>query len=104
MKCCHILAGLFVLAAISGSIYADAGAEKRPWSARAADAAIARWPNGQIAPAGARSRWNYELGTLLEGFDAVWLNSGDGRYFNYIKDSVDQLVNPDGSIPTWRPE
>jgi unsaturated rhamnogalacturonyl hydrolase len=59
-----------------------------------------RWPDGHFAPAGAKWAWNYELGTLLEGMDAVWLNSADGRFYNYIKDSVDQLVSPDGSIPS----
>jgi unsaturated rhamnogalacturonyl hydrolase len=32
--------------------------------------------------------------------DAVWLDSVDPRYYNYIKRSVDQLVNADGSIPS----
>ncbi len=57
-----------------------------------------------LSPAGARWAWNYELGTLLEGMDAVWLNTADPRYFNYIKSSVDQFVGPDGSIPTYKPE
>ena len=57
-----------------------------------------------LRPAGARWAWNYELGTLLEGMDAVWLNTADPRYFNYIKSSVDQFVAPDGSIPTYKPE
>ncbi len=36
--------------------------------------------------------------------DSVWLTNVDPRYFNYIKSSVDQLVTPDGSIPTLKPE
>ena len=38
----------------------------------------------------------------------AWTRSGsttaDPRYFNYIKNSVDALVAPDGSIPTLKPE
>jgi unsaturated rhamnogalacturonyl hydrolase len=79
-------------------------AQARPWSERAANAAITRWPDGRFAPAGARYVWNYELGTLLDGMDAVWFNTADPRYFNYIKSSVDQFVGPDGSIATWKPE
>ncbi len=71
-----------------------------PLSQRAANAAMARWPDGRLAPAGARWQWNYELGTLLEGFDAVWASTADGRYYDYIKASVDQFVEPDGTIPT----
>jgi unsaturated rhamnogalacturonyl hydrolase len=75
-----------------------------PWSQRAANAAIARWPDGHIAPVGAPSIWNYELGTLLEGMDSVWLSTADPRYFNYIQKSVDALLAPDSSIPTLKPE
>ncbi|MFP5277823.1 MAG: glycoside hydrolase family 105 protein [Acidobacteriota bacterium] len=67
-----------------------------------ANATIRRWPDGRFVAPGARWRWNYELGTLLEGMDAVWAKTGDRRYFNYIQDSIDQLVAPDGSIPTYK--
>lgn len=104
MKSYHFLAGLIVLAGFAAGVYPAKGEAEQPWSERAANAAIVRWPDGHFAPAGAKWAWNYELGTLLEGMDAVWLNSADGRFYNYIKDSVDQLVGPDGSIPTWKPE
>ncbi len=45
-----------------------------------------------------------KLGTLLEGVDAAWLNTADARYYNYIKKSVDQFVNADGSMPTYKVE
>ena len=93
-----------LLAGMAGSICAAAHAEERPLSQRAAISAIERWPDGRFAPAGARWAWNYELGTLLEGVDGVWLNTADPRYYNYIKCSVDQFVTPDGAIPTWKVE
>ena len=65
---------------------------------------MARWPNGRFVATDARWAWNYELGTLLEGFDAMWLNTADKRYYDYIKSSVDQFVDADGSIPTWKLE
>jgi len=74
------------------------------WSERAANAAMVRWPGGRFVPPGARWVWNYELGTLLEGMDALWFNTADARYFNYIKISVDQFVAPDGSIATYKQE
>ncbi len=79
-------------------------AEELPWSQRAANAAMTRWPDGRTVPAGAPWAWNYEVGTLLQGVDGVWLNTVDPRYFNYIKDSVDPLVGADGSIPTLKPD
>ncbi|HVN93386.1 MAG TPA: glycoside hydrolase family 88 protein [Terracidiphilus sp.] len=75
-----------------------------PLSQRAANAAIARWPDGRFTPPEKPWIWNYELGTLLEGMDQVWLNTADPRYFHYIQSSVDALLAPDGSIPTFKPE
>jgi unsaturated rhamnogalacturonyl hydrolase len=81
-----------------------ARADQKPLSERTADAAMARWTNGRFVPPDARWGWNYELGTLLEGFDALWLNTADKRYYEYIKSSVDQFVEADGSIPTRKLE
>jgi len=103
MKSLRLLACLAVLASTAGSALA-APPDPLPWSQRAANAAMARWPDGRFAPPGAPWAWNYELGTLLEGMDSVWLTNVDPRYFNYIKASVDALVAPDGSIPTLKPE
>jgi unsaturated rhamnogalacturonyl hydrolase len=95
------VAGMAPAHAQSRELTRDQG---QPWSQRAADAAIARWPDGRFVPAGAPWAWNYELGTLLMGMDSVWLNTADGDYFRYIQRSVDQLVGPDGSMPTLKPE
>ena len=102
MKLLRVIAFVFILAASAGSAFAAQAGSELPWSQRAANAAIARWPNGQVGPAGTKPVWKYELGALLQGFNAVWLNTADARYYNYIKTSVDQLVTPDGKIPTFR--
>ncbi len=103
MKTFRFLA-LFFSAAVIAAIPLITRADELPMSQRAANAAIERWPDGRTVPAGAPWAWNYEIGTLLEGMDDVWLATVDPRYFNYIKSSVDQLVSPDGSIPTLKPE
>jgi len=104
MKSYRNLVWLVLLAAIASKCLCAAPAAEQPWSERTANAAIERWPDGRFAPPSARWAWNYELGTLLEGVDAVWLNTADPRYYNYIKSSVNQFVTPDGSIPTWKVE
>lgn len=77
-------------------------AQQKPWSQRMADSTLQRWPNGRWAAAGAPWHWNYELGTLLEGMDAVWYGSARGEYYRYIKASVDQFVTADGAISTYK--
>jgi unsaturated rhamnogalacturonyl hydrolase len=101
VKRTHGICRLALFACLSCSLLARGFGEEPQWSQRAADAAMKRWPDGRFAPPGGRWAWNYELGTLLEGFDAVWLNTADGRYYKFIKASVDQFVTPDGTIPTW---
>ena len=99
-----ILRILFSLLALTTAATPVPRAQQLPWSQRAANAAIARWPDGRFVAPGEPEKWNYELGTLLDGMDAVWLNTADPRYFHYIQDSVDALLAPDGSIPTLKPE
>lgn len=89
--------GLAVATLVAGPIRAQSAS----WSQRMADSTIERWPDGRWAAAGAPWHWNYELGTLLEGMDAVWYGSAKGEYYRYLKQSVDQFVGPDGSIPTY---
>ncbi|MCA1619265.1 MAG: glycoside hydrolase family 88 protein, partial [Acidobacteria bacterium] len=47
-------------------------------------------------------KWTYEQGVLLTGMQAVWLNTGDGRYFEYIKRLTDRYVEDDGTILTYK--
>jgi unsaturated rhamnogalacturonyl hydrolase len=103
MKKTWIHVGLVLLATMAGGSIA-ANAQEQRWSVRTANAAMERWPDGRFAPAGAKWTWNYELGTLLRGIDSVWFSTADGRYFKYIKASVDQFVNADGTIPTYNAE
>ncbi|MBN2305823.1 MAG: glycoside hydrolase family 88 protein [Anaerolineae bacterium] len=47
-------------------------------------------------------KWTYEWGVMLKGVEQLWLRTGDQRYFDYIKRNVDEFVQPDGSIRTYR--
>ena len=78
--------------------------QQQRWSVRAADAAMARWPDGRFVAPTAPWKWNYELGTLLEGMDGVWRGTSNPQYMRYIQASVDQFVTADGSIPTRKLE
>ncbi len=103
MRILRHLALVFLLAAaVASAIAADK--EELPWSQRAANAAMARWPDGHIDGPGVKPTFKYELGTLLQGIDDVYLNTADARYYNYMESAVDELVTADGAIPTYKPE
>lgn len=66
-----------------------------------ADVTMQRWPQGRFSSPDKPWRWNYELGTLIDGMDAAWYNTADGRYYKYIKSSIDPFIQEDGSITTY---
>src|ERR1700739_4843526 len=78
-----------------------APAQQLPWSQRVANSTMRQWPDGRFVAPNTPSKWNYELGILLNGMDATWYNTADGDDYHYIQRSMDQLVAPDGSIPTY---
>ena len=70
-------------------------------SERMAATVMSVWKDA-VTTDGRAPRWHYEQGVLLEGIEGVWLNTGDGRYFNYIKQLTDPFVNEDGTIRTYK--
>jgi len=89
---------LALLLACSG---AHVKAEQAPWLQQVAEVTMKRWPDGRFVAADAPWRWNYELGTLLEGMDAMWYKTANREYYQYLKRSVDEFVSADGSIKTY---
>lgn len=45
--------------------------------------------------------WHYEFGLMLKAMEAVWRNTGDKAYFEYIKKNLDYFIGDDGSIKTY---
>ena len=96
----------FALAAIIFLVFAavfdsqPVVAKEEPMYIQVANSAMARWPEGRFATAGMPVEWNFQLGALLAGINAVWERTGDRAYLNYIQSSIDQFVQPDGSIRT----
>jgi unsaturated rhamnogalacturonyl hydrolase len=39
---------------------------------------------------------------VLKGIEGVWHATGDGRYFNYIKQGMDHYISADGTIKTYK--
>ncbi len=43
-------------------------------------------------------KWAYEAGLTLKGFEAIYKLTGEKKYFDYIKASMDYFVTDDGEI------
>ena len=97
-------ASLATVFALVGLASAAQNATPQSLSRGMADSTMQRWPQGRFTPPEKPWKWNYELGTLLDGFDAAWYNTADGRYYHYIQQSVDPFIGADGSIHTYNPQ
>ena len=62
-----------------------------------ADTVVTKWPRGTMPTLNSPGKWTYEEGVLLDGMTAEWRAAGDGRYFQYLKQTVDQHLAGDAS-------
>lgn len=90
---CLLTAGLLLAEAQTPSL-----------SERMANTSMTLWKDFPGSEPGKPERWSYEQGVLLKGVEGVWYNTGDGRYFKYLQQSMDRFVNDDGTIRTYKAE
>ena len=96
----RVILSLFMFAACAAAARGQAG----PLPERMMTTVMTVWKDVVATDTKRAPRWHYEQGVLLEGAEAVWLNTGDGRYFKYIQRLTDQFINDDGTIRTYRPD
>lgn len=48
--------------------------------------------------------WTYDRGVILKGLEYLWYNTGDPRYYNIIKTSMDAFVDEQGNIHDYSPD
>lgn len=55
-------------------------------------------------PIGSTTKWSYDMGVVLKGFEGLWMNTGDVKYYNAILQKIDYFVKDDGSIKGYEKE
>ena len=53
---------------------------------------------------GSQAKWSYDMGVILKGFEGIWRNTGDEKYYNYILKQMDFLVQHHGTNKTYKPD
>ena len=91
---------LFLTTALAAPLLAQA--QTPPLSQRMADAFMTRQPDSIVVGGRSTARWDYEQGLMNRALERVWQRSGNPRYYSYIKKNIDQFVNADGSIRTYK--
>jgi unsaturated rhamnogalacturonyl hydrolase len=74
-----------------------------PWSQRIARTYLLRHPGAVTYDTGFTStKWTYEQGLMLTAFERMSGWSGDTAYAGFVRRNLEQYVNPDGSIRTYK--
>jgi unsaturated rhamnogalacturonyl hydrolase len=61
------------------------------WAIKVAETFLKRKPD-------LKEGWAYDTGIVLKGFETLYHLTGETKYFDYIKDTMDFFVQDDGSI------
>ncbi|MCU4675306.1 glycoside hydrolase family 88 protein [Catenovulum sp. 2E275] len=72
-----------------------------PMSQRMAQSEMLRNPEAWSIDWREYPRWTYTHGLVLLSFSQLYQQTGDIRYFNYIKDYADSLIDSSGNIKTY---
>ncbi|MHC1704217.1 MAG: glycoside hydrolase family 105 protein [Tenuifilaceae bacterium] len=75
-----------------------------PWSERMALSQMHRDGDSLSYNEATKSRWIYDKGTYLKGIEAVWRNTGNQKYFDYIRNTISSFITPEGTIRTYNIE
>lgn len=96
-----ILVLLILVSMVSGGI--EPGSENgKKWSRRIADSFMKRYPADKVNDTIYNNKWTYDQGVLQEALRQVFKASGEKKYLEYIKKSVDLYVQLDGKIATYK--
>jgi unsaturated rhamnogalacturonyl hydrolase len=49
-------------------------------------------------PIGGVNKWSYDMGVVLKGFEGLWLQTANSKYYNAIQSKIDFFVKEDGTI------
>src|SRR6266850_4187956 len=97
--------GMILFSILLTASFTMAFGQTAPMSERMAETAMnTLWRDATKNESGTPAKWTYDHGLVLKGIEGVWHTTGDGRYFKYIKESMDQYINPDGTIRTYKLE
>lgn len=73
-----------------------------PLSQRMADSFMRQHPDSIVIGNNKAARWDYEQGLMMKALERVWNRTGDGRYYAYILNDINQFVQEDGRIRTYK--
>lgn len=75
---------------------------QKPWSERMTATVMRLWPDSMAIKPGQPAKWISDQALVLKGIENVWMRTGNGVYFDYIKKNIDFFVNKAGVINNYQ--
>lgn len=69
------------------------------WAVKMADSIMERTP---LLHEEQQGKWSYDYGVILKGFELLWKQTGEAKYFEYIQSNMDEFIGEDGSVKNYR--
>jgi unsaturated rhamnogalacturonyl hydrolase len=80
-----------------------ASAQQKSLGQQVAETVMKTWKDS-FALGSNPAKWSYDMGVILKGFEGLWRNTGDVKYYNYILKQMDFFVKDDGTIKNYKPD
>ena len=76
----------------------------KKYAIKMADSDIQRNPEGWMLDFSTEPKWNYCHGLVCSAIEQVWKNTGDEKFYYYIKGYADTMIDEKGNISTYQLE
>lgn len=71
------------------------------WSERTARTILDKYPKASQIDGTKKPKWDYKMGLVLSAFEKLYQKTNDKKYFDYIKEYADELIDADGNIAEY---
>lgn len=71
------------------------------WSERTALTILNTYPKASQIDGTKKPKWDYKMGLVLFAFEKLYQKTNDKKYFNYIKEYADELIDAEGNITDY---
>ncbi len=86
------------------SLFLIASVKSQTLSEKMAATVMNIWKDSLVVEQWKPVKWTYDQGILLKGIEGIWKRTANPIYFQYMQKSMDNFIQPDGSIRTYKLE
>lgn len=76
-------------------------ADNLKWSERTALTILNKYPKAWQIDGTEKPKWDYKMSLVLTAFEKLYQKTNDKKYFNYIKEYADEMIDSSGNIKKY---